>query len=381
MTVLYVIDTLVTGGAEKSLLEICSRLGSVKPVVCVVLSRNPDLENEFRSKGIELIHLGVKSRWWWIEGVLKFRRIVRNIKPDLVHSTLFKADIISRIGLLGSRIPCIGSFVSDSYGKARLQSFSFSMRCKIHMIKLIDALTAQRVDHFVSITEAIVRNNCRALGVSASKVSVIYRGRNIDLLLNAVSREGTEHLRSRFKNNVVFLSVARLIKMKGYRESIRAFAKVRQEIPSAIYLIAGEGNDRPCLERLITDLRLEQSVFLLGTRNDVPTLLSFADFFVFPSHFEGQGGALVEAMLFGKPIIATKIPVIEESVKHDYSARLFAYRDTEDLFRQMLWMAQHPREAGFLGLNARKEAIEKFNMDRIVSQHEMLYSSLLQRSK
>jgi glycosyltransferase involved in cell wall biosynthesis len=373
--VLYVIDTLTTGGAEKSLLEIASRLSGFTPVICTVFSKNADLKPEVKRLGISLVELNVKGKFWWLEGMIKLKKLVATLRPSVVHATLFKAEIISRLSITSGCV-LIGSFVNDSYGSERYRGVNLSMRFKLKVVQWIDRITAKRVDHFMSITESIVVTNGKALNIPAQKITVIYRGRDLQKS-SGTDQRSIDKIRAQYKGPL-FLTVARLLKRKGYAESIKAFSAVVPRFPTAKYLIAGEGHDREELVGLIKQLGLEGKVVLLGTRNDVPALLTASDYFVFPSHYEGQGGALVEAMLSSKPIIATNIPVISEQVEHNVSARLFELRNADALHREMIWMLEHPDESLALGLAAREEAISRFNIETMVRQHEQMYDRAFQ---
>jgi glycosyltransferase involved in cell wall biosynthesis len=86
---------------------------------------------------------------------------------------------------------------------------------------------------------------------------------------------------------------------------------------------------------------------------------------------------LIEAMLMGKPIIASRIAVVEESVQHDVSARLFELKSVDDLYAQMKWMLSHPAEAKTLGNAAREQALEKFDLNKISARHEALYKTII----
>lgn len=102
---MFVIDSYLTGGAERSLLEISSRLRKFSPIVCVLDPRKSDLKAQFLLRKIPLIELNVRSRFWWIEGVIKLKKILAEVKPDLVHATLFKSEVVTRLTLFGTTIP------------------------------------------------------------------------------------------------------------------------------------------------------------------------------------------------------------------------------------------------------------------------------------
>jgi glycosyltransferase involved in cell wall biosynthesis len=379
--VLYVIDTLATGGAEKSLIDISSRLKKFTPIICVVFSKSFDLEHEFINRKIEVLKLNLTEKGWWRTGPQKLKKIIQERSPALVHATLFKSEIITRLAMRNSPIPNIGSFVNDSYSAERYRTLNMTGRLKLEAVRWIDRLTSRYTGHYVSITNTILVNNTRALNISPDRITVIYRGRDLQGLKKSIDPHRLADLKEKYGNGPVFLTVARLLKRKGYEESIRAFSELAEEFPAAKYLIAGEGQDHALFKKLIEDLGMSHRILLLGNRKDVPELLSIADYFVFPSHYEGQGGALIEAMMFSKPIIASKIPVIEEQVEHGVSARLFTLKDKDDLYSQMKWMLTHHEQALLLGAKANLKAMEFFDIDRISEEHENLYLKLLSRQK
>jgi len=229
----------------------------------------------------------------------------------------------------------------------------------------------------MSITNAIIENNAKAIGISKQDVEVIYRGRNIDQLNSKIDYAGLESLASQFGAGPIILTVSRLLIRKGYLESIKAMKSVVLEFPSVKYLIAGEGHDRLIFENLIKSLELKDNVFLLGNRKDVPTLLKFSDIFLFPSHYEGQGGALVEAMIFGKPIIASEIPVLEESVTNQRSAILFKTKDVEDLILKIKWAMHNREEMKNFGNEAKLVAENRFNIEKVAMMHDQMYDRVL----
>src|SRR5690606_24120798 len=123
------------------------------------------------------------------------------------------------------------------------------------------------------------------------------------------------------------INVARLIPRKGQMELVRAMPEVLRRYPVAQLLFAGEGHSRATLAEAISAARLDAHVHLLGTVAAIPELLALSDIFVFASHFEGLPGALIEAMLAGKPIVAVDTPVHRELVAHGQTGWLIPSRD------------------------------------------------------
>ena len=126
-------------------------------------------------------------------------------------------------------------------------------------------------------------------------------------------------------------NVAALVPHKGQRHLIEAAALVVQQVPDARFVIAGEGELRPSLERQIKDHHLEKHVFLAGFRPDVLSLHKAFDIFVMSSVTEGLGTSLLDAMACGKPIVATTAggmpEVVEDGTTGDPGAAARSRRD------------------------------------------------------
>ncbi len=368
-TVLYVIDTLATGGAEKSLLEISSGLAIFTPLVCVILTRNADLKDEFLKRQIKIFFLDVTSRLWWVEGVIKLRKIIKSVRPDIVHATLFKSELITRIALLGTGIPHVGSFVNDSYSAHRYKLQSPIRNLKLNIVRIVDLVTARSVTHFISISKTVAETNARALFVGKKKITCIYRGRNLERFRVAHPPEE--------KLPFVFLVVARLLRRKGYLELFQAVQRLSVKNYDFKVKIAGDGSDFDLFVQTVLKLSIQSKVEFLMNRTDVPDLLAASHCFVFPSHYEGQGGSLVEAMLAAKPIIASDIPVFREQITDGQTGKFFQVFNERDLCDKMEWMLQNYAEAVTMGLKARETAIARFDVTNTVRLHEALYLKLL----
>jgi glycosyltransferase involved in cell wall biosynthesis len=373
--VLYLFDALKRGGAETSTLEIAKRFKNWTPVM-VSIYEGTELKNDFEEAGIKVYSLDIKEKFGIATAMKKIQEILEVEKPDVIHANLFMADQFSRWLGPKNSIPVINSFVNDSYSKERYELLNFKQRLVLNLYKAVDRYSAKRVSKFMSLTQAIIPNNTKALNIDPKSVVVIPRGRNIRAFRDKVDLERVSNIKREYGKGPLILTVSRLLIRKGYLDAINAIGLVVKKHPNVKYLIAGKGHDEAKIKTLIKELSLEKNVFLLGSRDDVPSLLEAVDIFLFPSHYEGQGGALIEAMLMEKKIIATRIPVLEESVKDNISAKLFDYRSVEDMAKKIIWTIENPAEMDILANMAKKEAEQRFNIEEIAEKHEELYEKV-----
>ena len=380
LKVLFLIDTLAVGGAERSLLDITRRFTRIQPVTAHLYPAK-DLKPSFEGAGIPVISLDIDQEYGLMEGTRRFKSVVERENPDLIHATLFRSEVVARLVAAWTGVPLVGSFVNDSYAASRWEGLSAVQKVKLGLVQVIDACTARLCPHFIAISEAIKRANAGALRLPEERIHVIHRGRDPADFTN-VPDEQVDAARKALEVPVdcrIVLNVARLIHRKGQEELIEGFVKVVNEYPNAHLLIAGEGHHRPVLEELTDYLGIGDHVHLLGTRDDVPALLQLADVFVFPSHYEGHGGALVEAMFAGCPIVASDTAVHRESVTDGETARLVPLKDPDGLAENIQWMLGHPEKAHQYGHRAQQTAMERFHIDQIAEQHEAFYQDVLEK--
>lgn len=139
--------------------------------------------------------------------------------------------------------------------------------------------------------------------------------------------------------------------------------------------MAGEGSYRPVLEQEIKNLNLEHAVKLLGNRSDVPVLLKLTDYFIFPSHYEGLPGALIEAMFSKTPILASSIPENLECVNEE-TTLLFPAGNVEAMTGQMINALQ---TKDWEVRTEKAYALQHFEISSIAAQYEAEYDLLLKR--
>src|ERR1051326_5794836 len=174
---------------------------------------------------------------------------------------------------------------------------------------------------------------------------------------------------------VQFLTVARLVKIKGHEFSLRAFAKVRAGEPKAHYHIVGDGPLRSDLEKLANQLGVPEAVTFHGScqGDTVRQLMRQSHVFVLTSvsvegDQEGQGLALQEAQASGLPVVATAHGAFPEGIVPGKSGFLVPERDVEALAERLLFLAKHPETWPEMGRQGREFVEEQFDI-RKLNQH------------
>lgn len=382
LRVLYVIDTLEVGGSEQSLLQIVRRLDRrrFEPLVCHVYAGEA-LRREFEAAGVRVAGLGIAGKYRFARAYRALLQLARDEQPDLIHTTLFRANQIGRAVGRRLRIPVISSLVNLSYDPVRWQSQSGVNRHKLAAVRALDALTSRWVARFHAVSAAVRDSSCRTLRISPERVAVIPRGRSA-AEFTAAARPALDAVRRELGTAGAFptiVNVGRLVDQKSQAVLIRALPEVLRQFPRAKLLIAGDGPLRGELEREVARLGLGRHVSLLGRRDDVPMILALADCFAFPSIYEGLPGAVVEAMFAGRAIVAADIPVVREVIDAGCTGLLVPPKDFQALAEAIVSVAARPELAARLGRNAQRAALQRFEIRHIVREMEQLYAEVARR--
>jgi glycosyltransferase involved in cell wall biosynthesis len=377
MKVLFVIDTINGSGAERSLVEISQHFTNYTPVF-VHLYKGDQLKSNLEDAGIKVYSLDIPGPRNFSKAAKELEKIYQKEQPDIIHSTLFRSDAVTRKLKSKYDIPLISSFVNNSYNKLRFQNQPLSMQIKLKLVQFYDTYTSKKVDYFISNSETIKASKAKSTMVDLDKVKVIYRGRDIDKFATVGQTETLDDLKKSLgvTGKRILLNVSRLIERKGQLDMVNAMPAILEKYPDTVLLIAGHGVFEEKLNNRAKELGIEDEVKVLGRRPDVPQLLAIAEFFVYPSYFEGLPGALIEAMLSEKIIICSDIPENMECVD-EHSAIIFERGNVQELTDKVLNAMEHPQRFEPFGKKAREIAVEKFDIDEIALEYEKTYEQLI----
>jgi glycosyltransferase involved in cell wall biosynthesis len=362
MKIIFTIDSLQQGGAEQSLAHNIAHFSPSTEITVVYFKKKEDLLPQFENLNCKLISVNLKGKFTWFKGVRKLKSIIQEVKPDIVISCLYQSNIISRIACKITGTKLVGTFVSDSYSKERTISFSKKRKLGASFFLWIDRLTSKIPVAWIANSESIKKSNCSILGVDPNKVTVIYRGRNAELIQPWKNPQKDQIFR--------FAFVGRLLETKGLKELVIAIENLSNENPNVHLDIYGDGPYKKILSNQIDSSTCKNNITLHGNIDNAWKYLYDSNCFVFPSWYEGFSGALVEAMMLGIPIIASDISMNLEAVQNDYSALVYKVRDDEKLLEKMKFCIHNFSKMIEMGENARGVAMEKFEINKIAQQFE-----------
>lgn len=223
-----------------------------------------------------------------------------------------------------------------------------------------------RQTHFVAMT-TIIGENLRAETVPAQKITYIPNG----MFVSAVPEQ-------KAKKNQTVLFIGNLYQQpaKGIDILLKAWKLVIQHFPEAVLLIIGDG-DMKMYEDYTRQSGIAGSVKLLGRLFNTRDYLASADVFVLPSRREGMSNALMEAMLFELPCVATDISGSRDLIQNKINGLIVPPADVQALADGICYMLQHPQEASVMGRKARYTIINEYDINLIAQKYLRLYKTLI----
>ncbi len=379
--VLHVIDSLATGGAEQQLTAMLVRSDARRFQHTVCALREADRhEATLRAAGIPVYALHRVPRHEIVRTLVALCAVMREVAPDIVHTSLYWASVLGRTAARLAGKPVVTTLVNTTYEPEWRRDNPKLTPAKVAIVRGLDGVTARQLGtRFVAVTRAVRSSAIRHLGIAPDRITVIPRGIQLDRIAPP-SADRVAALRAQLGWEgayPVVLSVGRLVPQKGHRYAIEAMVRVARTYPRALLVVAGEGPLRGELGRLARSTGQADRVHLLGERQDVAALLAAADLFVFPSLFEGFGGALVEAMAANKPCVTARFAGVDELTDDGRVARVVPAASPDALAGALIELAGAPKAAAALGTAAGELARSRFDINAAVRSHEELYERLI----
>jgi glycosyltransferase involved in cell wall biosynthesis len=170
--------------------------------------------------------------------------------------------------------------------------------------------------------------------------------------------------------------VAHLADHKGHKYLIEAIRLLKEKLPQVRLIIVGEGPLKLELSRQVKDFHLEDVVFFLGFREDIPRILASLDLFVLSSHLEGLGSSLLEAMASRLPVVATRVGGIPDVVIHQETGLLVPPKNPPALAEAILDMYTHRERARQMGQKGYEVVHRKFSAEAMASRVIDVYQRL-----
>ncbi|MHB8067759.1 MAG: glycosyltransferase [Desulfobaccales bacterium] len=367
--ILQLLVTMPVGGAEIMVADIAAGLDPGRfEVITACLGEPGPMGEELRRGGKRVISLGLDvKRTGTFSLVRRVRKLLQEIRPDILHTHLYHANLYGRIAALGLGLPGVVATVHNIYSRVKLH------RC------LANNLLARLGGYVLVFSPQVLSDVQRYDRVPEARLRMLTPGVRLEEPNSGETKE--EVRRSLGVSGFCLGNVARLEEQKGHDDLLLALAQVRGEIPDLTVLLVGEGARQAHLQALTRELGLQDVVRFLGTRRDIPRILRALDVFVMPSRWEGIPLTLLEAMGYGLPVISTRVGRAPEIVRDGENGRLARVAEPKALAGAILELYREPRKREQWGEQARRTVRGKYTLERFLEQFAAIYLELYEKGR
>ncbi len=366
MKILYYIDSLNIGGAEKLLLEMLDAYREEHEIRVGYFTEGP-LRKDVEAMGIathRLSYRGLKDPL----AIWRSLQLIREFKPDVIHTHLSKSDLLGQLtgGMLGvsARVSSIHNV--DPWRKHQL--FSRVMR----------VLTA-RCQKLIAVSAEVRTFTLKWSRYPDDKIIVIDNGidltrfdpaivKPIDLTQFGVPADAT-----------IIGIVGRLLEQKGHDFFLDMAHLLAQTHENLHFLVIGDGALREALEMRTQELGLASQVTFTGFLDDVPAVLASLDIMVFSSRWEGLPVALLEGMAMQRPMVVTEVGGIPGVVVNQENGLLVPAENAQALADACSQILQNPDLKKSLGQQARATIQRDYDQQNMHQKILNLYTELLEK--
>jgi len=372
LNVLFIIDSFEQGGSERQAIQLLRQLheSGKCSVHLACLQNRGSLRSEAEQIGLVSINEYALTSFYDLNFLKQLRRLVRFIKEnkiDVVHTHCFYTNVF---GMTAAFLAGVCARVTS---KGETDGFRTPMKKRAERF-------AFRLAHLVIANCLVVQNQLIKEGVSEKRIVQHYNGLDLERMKVRAGLTRAEALaefglppQRRFVTIVANLHNP----VKDHQMFLRAAAHVRDEVPGAAFVVAGEGELMPGLQQLAAELGISHDVHFIGRCDDVASLLFASSVGVLSSKAEGFANAILEYMAAGLPVVATDVGGVREAIVEGETGFIVTGGDEEKMAGRIIQVLNEEEHSRAMGLSGKAIVAERFSCDRHLRNTLELYEELL----
>ena len=360
INIAYIIPSLNVGGSEQKVIDLAIGLDKNKfnPII-ITITKEGVLLSKAKEAHIPVFCVNKKGKLD-IFVISRIAKILKQNKVDIAQVFTSTGKLWGRLGAKKAKTKVIIS-TEESLFRNR------------YIDRLLERKLAKTTSLIIANSLGTLKFAQESTKINASKYKCIYNGIYLEPFINAKKLD----LILKDKDEQLIMSVARLDSRKRLDLLIRVFNDIKDDFKVKLVLV-GSGPEEEKLRNLVHELKLENKVIFMGTRNDVPNLLKEADVFVLPSDQEGFGNVIIEAMASNVCVVASNAGGIPEVINHNKTGLIFEKGNFNQLKENLIKVLKDKELKESLQKEAFK-GITKFSRERMVEGHVKVYEELTRR--
>lgn len=384
MKVVHIITRLILGGAqENTLLTVEDQHhlhgDQVTLITGPAIGPEGSLIERAKARGLDLRIIPELRRsihpWRDWSSYRQLVRLLRELRPQVVHTHSGKAGLLGRAAAHKLGIPCVHTIHGPSF-------HAYQSRAAYELFRAAEKWAARRCDRLVSVCDAMTDQYVAAGVAPRDKFVTVYSGMEVEPFLNPPRPRETVRRELGFEpQHVVIGKVARLFHLKGHADVIAAAKAVVAVQPSVQFLFVGDGILRQELQDQIAGAGLASHFVFTGLvpSEQVPELIGAMDIVVHTSLREGLARVLPQGLISGKPVVSYDVDGAREVVIPGETGFLIPPRSIAALAQALIALAADPQLREKLGQAGRTRFTEQFRHEVMTQRLREIYLALIGR--
>lgn len=361
-------------GETNRIFFLCRQLKSMGHEVIIATPAISELAQKARDAGLEVCDevsfgKGVHPIQT-VRDVFKLKKIIEERDIDIIHTH-------------GSKDSWAGAWAAYL---AKTEVKVVRTRHNIFPVSrnLFNRLLYRRLtDHLVVISQFILDSYINDGFMDRKNISLIHSA--VDLNKFDPTKTPCGEFRREFEigqEEKVVGMVANVVPYKGPQDLLKAAYKILSKRDDVRFLVVGEGDDVffEELKKQVREKGLSSKIIFTGIRDDIPQLLADIDVFCLPTHKEGLGTAILEAMAIERPVVATRVGGIPDSVEDGVTGYLVEPGDSDNLARKISELIDDPLKSQAMGKAGRLKIEEEFTLPVMAEKTQKLYQTLMKEN-
>ena len=332
-----------------------------------VLSSGGELAEDFRAGHFDVHELPIKTKselhpklYWALPKIID---LVKREKYDLLHAHTRVTQVLAYFVSMAAKVP----FVTTAHGFFKPRFARRFFGCWGKRVIAISLMVAEDLKNSHHVPE--------------NKIRVVQNAIDVESLRKRLSEKDTAAVRENYgidKDAIVLASISRLVEDKGQGYLIQAVQKLKSRFPKIFLVILGDGREKENLQKLAESLGLEEKVRIIPGLKDTSIVLSMTDIFVHPATTrEGFGLSIAEAMIAGKPVVATNISAVNSIIEDGVNGYLAEPKNVDGLVKKISYVIENPQGVKPVTERAARMAEKLCSLERMVNEIQDVYEEVM----
>lgn len=370
--ILQITDSKHLGGGSQQRIRILCKGLNKRKFHSIIVCRPGPLVKFYQKQGFKTIPLELRHHY---RSVFELIGIIKKNNISIVHTHNLLAD---KVGCMAAKLAGVPVIISTLH---KLVNISSSGKRKYNFpIWLHNYIVKYLTDRIITVSDAVRSTAIKELKVKPSQVITIHNATDLNKFQKDIPQDKILSLKKELNitpDSIIVTVIGRLTTGKGLEDFLGCIPNVINKTKEVIFLIVGQGRQKPRFIKLAKTLGIEKNIVFTGYRSDIERILKLSDIVVVPSLAEGLSRVILEAMASEKAVIATDVGGNSEAVVHNKTGMLVPPKNPNALSESLLMLISDRDKMKQMGKAGFLRVKEKFNVPHFIEETEKVFEECL----